>query len=524
MELSITRSTHRHILEGQSTLLNADGLLDGNKFSSQGLEAYAKSIYSLDINSLQFVWLHGSQAQEILNANGALIIKTIKATDLNNGEPIIQRVIDPMSGSGTYPNFVRAIGFNGNVVINDAEEILMITQKQIVNNPDAVLDEIKLFKERITNHLNAQNLAFDSDLVYTVPNNARMEAQRIKLNNIKNQPKTPEAIEEAKSLTLAYRAEARLYWTVLSSTKLNTVQLDLHGLRDIPNWVRPSHEPGVGLKKSTLDVQNIFPEWIQERGRFNHYRKSLDRLIHEELDACIRLDNAGKEVVVDNAKTAAVYYVLQNNAHGFHEAIEYIPKTKKSGQIRKAEEKKFYLPVGVLTALDITKTTPTFGLHIAALRRGMSEYIERRSILNISKWHSNAVVKYGASTDFSHQDGWALIAQAQPRDLVILSGQFSNKYLSTQEFANKINEVIVPATTKQVRVLINNRYMNGVIELEKELRAMGFKTGVSTHAQNGQRYLVATNYDPQSAGLDMLPIQQGQFHEVGKLPTPAPKI
>ncbi len=53
---------------------------------------------------------------------------------------------------------------------------------------------------------------------------------------------------------------------------------------------------------------------------------------------------------------------------------------------------------------------------------------------------------------------------------------------------------------------------------------MGFKTGVNRHVQNGQRYLVVTNYDPESAGLDMLPIQQGQFQEVGKLPTSAPKI
>lgn len=475
------------LLQGQINSLGQSGLLDdAGMFTEKGWQAYAKSTYSLNMNSLAFFPLHGSQPQEILYANGAAIIKTIEAVG-EDGSRIIKRVIDPMSGSGTYANFVRAVGFKGELLINDSEKILMIAQQQITTNPQAVLHEIDHLKRRIRDSANAHGYAFNEDLVYRIPDNDEMADLKEKIDAIRDS-KENKMMKDA--LEKQYKAKAGEYWQALGG-RLSEAKMQ--------------------------ETQARHPAWLDERRRLTARREELKHFFHTELESSIDRNNGG-ETIRNDAKTAALYYVMQSNTHGVSDTVHYVAPKERT-----KHKYAFHLPIGTFTALDVTRARSTSGLRIVALRDTMPSYIDQRQLLTISTLHqqNNPLSSITRKmTHFSNKDGWNLIKEAKAGDFVILSGQFSTKYLTTAQFTQKIKEIIIPASQRGVRVLINNTYKDDIVALEKKLRAMHFNTGVikgddprllrkmadGTVQDNRQTYLVVTNYDANSPGLDLLPV------------------
>ncbi len=101
----------------------------------------------LDLSALPFFRMPGVVASEVKHIDGALIADLIGA---RLGEaPIISRVIEPMSGSGFYSNYVRACGFRGEVLVNDINPLVTHTQREIVRQPDAVKQHILAIKQTL---------------------------------------------------------------------------------------------------------------------------------------------------------------------------------------------------------------------------------------------------------------------------------------------------------------------------------------------------------------------------------------
>jgi len=116
-----------------------------------------------DMMALRFFKVPISQIDEMHYSNGSLIEKTIKARG-TDGEPIIKRVIEPMSGSGAYSNYIRMLGFTGDIIANDGNPLVAITQRQIVHNYKEVLGEIKIIKEEIIAIGRSRGFDFNEEL------------------------------------------------------------------------------------------------------------------------------------------------------------------------------------------------------------------------------------------------------------------------------------------------------------------------------------------------------------------------
>ncbi|WP_434771196.1 hypothetical protein [Pseudomonas entomophila] len=99
----------------------------------------------VDLTALPFFHMPGKVASEVKWANGALIANVVSAQIA--GQPVISRVLEPMSGSGFYSNFVRACGFRGEILTNDINPLVTLTQREIVRQPDAVQRHIEAIKQ-----------------------------------------------------------------------------------------------------------------------------------------------------------------------------------------------------------------------------------------------------------------------------------------------------------------------------------------------------------------------------------------
>ena len=123
----------------------------------------------LDVYSLIFFPSSGRGILHMVEADGALVARTVNARD-DNGQLIIHRFVDALSGSGAYANLVRAIGhytqgFDGEVVANDINPLIPLTQWTLLNRRPALEQELRTVVNQLaaiaTNfniHINETNL------------------------------------------------------------------------------------------------------------------------------------------------------------------------------------------------------------------------------------------------------------------------------------------------------------------------------------------------------------------------------
>jgi hypothetical protein len=115
----------------------------------------------VDITALRFFRMPGEITSEAKHINGALIADLVTAQQA--GQPLIRRVLEPMSGSGFYGNFVKAAGFRGEMRINDISPLVTLTQTEIVRQPDRVKHHINNIKQALVElwQVNNHDVAFD---------------------------------------------------------------------------------------------------------------------------------------------------------------------------------------------------------------------------------------------------------------------------------------------------------------------------------------------------------------------------
>jgi hypothetical protein len=118
----------------------------------------------IDIHSLAFFKMPGHVATEIINIDGGLIAHLLNHKQM--GQPVVQRVVEPMAGSGFYSNFARTIGFDGKMIINDANPLVSWTQTEIVKQPDRVKHYIEFIKKDLIELGSQNNLKFKADNPY----------------------------------------------------------------------------------------------------------------------------------------------------------------------------------------------------------------------------------------------------------------------------------------------------------------------------------------------------------------------
>jgi len=117
-----------------------------------------------DMMALRFFKLPISQIKELHYSNGSLIQKTITSLGVD-GEPVIKRVIDPMSRTGAYSNYIRMLGFAGDIIDNDENPLVAITKSQIVHNHKEVVEEVKIIRDEIKRIGETHGFVFDDNLV-----------------------------------------------------------------------------------------------------------------------------------------------------------------------------------------------------------------------------------------------------------------------------------------------------------------------------------------------------------------------
>ncbi|WP_296267632.1 hypothetical protein [Pseudomonas sp. UBA6562] len=114
----------------------------------------------VDLTALPFFHMPGEVASELRHVNGALIAQLVTAKVAER--PLITRVIEPMSGSGCYTNFIRVCGFQGQILANDINPLVTLTQREIVQQPDAVQRHIEAIKQDLVEFWQARHApAFD---------------------------------------------------------------------------------------------------------------------------------------------------------------------------------------------------------------------------------------------------------------------------------------------------------------------------------------------------------------------------
>jgi len=224
--------------------------------------------------------------------------------------------------------------------------------------------------------------------------------------------------------------------------------------------------------------------------RADNLRQAVKDYFEDSLAELISLKD-GKMIVDEPAvakpghltartRVAALFYVMQNAAkHSTTVTINAIPSVGH----------RLHLPLSLLTAEGPYKVNL------------LPSITNERKLFFISRLHGGNL----DTTEFLNGDGWALFARADlgPGDLILLSGHFSNSYLSVEEFYQKVDHYVTRAVEKGAQVLIINDFSEAK---EQGFKQRGFQ--VSRHARlndNKRSYLLALrNVVPASSTPEVL--------------------
>lgn len=348
----------------------------------------------LDLSSLAFFKLPGHVVTEVKELTGGLIGDLVNLKKY--GQATIQRIIEPMAGSGYYSNYARVVGFQGEMLVNDTNPLISWAQSEIVNQPDRVKYYIDFIKKDMVSMGEKDGIMLD-----------------------------PETL----ALTFKREQEAKVF--------------------------------------SSSDAVRIFRDKVR-----NYFNEVVDVVIQiKDGDVVLRPPGAkgtyviahseGDNIVIDappprseeKAFLAAAYYILQNNSPSNMVSVRALGKGRYS----------LHLPV-FLMSKDFNK------LHL--FRRGLAN---TNHLNYISHLHQGAM----RPTRFLNKDGWTLLDELVDNndlsknkgDLIILSGHFSDVYLTEEAFMQKIKDHVVPLSNNGALVIVTNAYSTGK---EAAFKALGF--------------------------------------------------
>lgn len=143
---------------------------------------------------------------------------------------------------------------------------------------------------------------------------------------------------------------------------------------------------------------------------------------------------------------AALFYIAQNATASYSDTV----KINKSP----SGEYTMHLPMSILSSEKCQYI------------RLFPKVTNDEKINFISHVHNNKL----NPTKFVAGDGWELLKNSDisSSDLIILSGHFSNVYLSEADFEEKIKEYIIPAADKGAQILIMNSFSQGKEDMFKK--------------------------------------------------------
>ncbi|WEL57346.1 hypothetical protein PZ739_09375 [Pseudomonas kermanshahensis] len=320
----------------------------------------------VDITALRFFRMPGEITSEAKHINGALIADLVTAQ--HAGQPLIRRVLEPMSGSGFYSNFIRATGFRGEIRLNDISPLVTLTQTEIVRQPDRVKHHINNIKQTLVElwQVNNHDVAFDPQtLKINFPNG---DASRTFVNSAQ---------------VKRYRDDVRHYFYTTVETQ--------YKLRDGDIVVSPDSS-------------------------------FLADPINGDTEA--------------RAYIAAAFYIMQNNS------------TRHRAPVQINEMGRLDLPMAIVTRDGNAGT-------VLLLANGLSN-LDGLNYLSYLHSHEQG------HTTLTRADGWEMLrvvgGESNLGDLAILSGHFSDVYLSEVEFMDKVREHVMPFVHNRGRVIITNAY------------------------------------------------------------------
>ncbi len=239
--------------------------------------------------------------------------------------------------------------------------------------------------------------------------------------------------------------------------------------------VFPDNIPLSSKKEERIRKREKLREFVRQ-DRVDNLRQAVKDYFEDSLAELISLKDG--KIIFDEAtvakrghltsrtRVAALFYVMQNAAnYSDTVSINLVPSVGY----------RLRLPLALFMAVD-------------HYRVNLLPFVtNERKLFFISRLHGGNL----DSTEFLNGDGWELFARADlgPGDLILLSGHFSDSYLSVEGFYEKVDLYVARAVEKGAQVLIINDF--------SEAKEQGFKQRgyqVSRHARlNGNKgsYLLA---------------------------------
>ncbi|MBH3426517.1 hypothetical protein [Pseudomonas alkylphenolica] len=338
----------------------------------------------LDLTSLPFFDMPGKISTEVRFVSGALIANLIGKRVA--GQPVVRRILEPMSGSGFYSNYARAVGFTGAMQVNDKNPLIQWTQRVIVEQPDQVKHYIESIK------VNLAALAYEGTGV------------RFDSIDLKKQ--------------FATIADAEVFMVSEAASRIR---------EDIKHYFYRLIDTHFILASGGIGVRSPLPE------------------------------------VEARAFLAAAFYLMQNNSAQY-------------AAVR----------INNLGRLDLPLSSVVRDRQFVSLLYSGIANIEHLNYL------SHLHTAQGESSVFTDYNGWemfnAIEGTTKHGDLAILSGHFSDNYLSEVQFMEKIATHVVPFVNDGGRVVIINGHS---IYKAEEFSALGFQVFEIT--TQSTTYLLAVN-------------------------------
>jgi hypothetical protein len=392
----------------------------------QKIEAFTQWGMKIDIHSLPFFKLPGQVAMEVKRINGGLIADLVNLK--SNGQAAVQRIIEPMAGSGFYANYARAVGFEGEIIINDINPLISWTQKEIIKQPDRVKHYIDFIKNDLVSMGKQNGFEFDPDNLAVTFKSEQESKEFSARDTVKN-----------------FRDEVRNYFDEVMDVVVETKNGE------------------VVVSEPTSKGASVIAK-IQD-----------DKIV-------ISAPPPGSD---EKAFLAAVFYTVQNNNRYNNGTVE----------IKKLVNGKYslHLPISVMVPE---------GKSIKLLARGMTN---THHLNYISYLHESAT----HPTSYSNEDGWKLLDNTLDKnnetrnqsDLIILSGHFSDVYLTEANFMKKIEDHVTPLSEKEAKIIITNSYSESK---ETAFNALGFHTFKKSRKGKAKRdYLLAINKPALQAALSL---------------------
>jgi hypothetical protein len=187
----------------------------------------------------------------------------------------------------------------------------------------------------------------------------------------------------------------------------------------------------------------------------------------------------------EKAFLAAVFNIIQNNNQQGSGIVE----------IKKLKNGKYSLHLPIYVMVPEGRAVKLFASGLAN-----TNHINYISYLHESAKHP---------THFSNEDGWNLLDNTLDKngetrnqsDLMILSGHFSDVYLTEANFMKKIKDHVIPLSEKGSMVIITNSYS---ASKEKAFNDLGFHTFKKTREGKVKGdYLLAINKSAMQAALNL---------------------